>query len=277
MSGKYQLYFFIVVLIFFASCNSREKLEKQADVRLEHIKLLINENSLNAAQIEIDSIHSLYPRLVDKRRIAAALEDTIVRRESARSLAYCDSILPIKQHEADSIQKNFRFEKNEKYQEVGHFVYKTERTENNASRTYLKTYVDENADFYLLSNYCGSKIEHSSVEVSVDDLFAHTDTIDTSSAANHSFTDGGTRWEIVTFKNEADNGVAAFITQYVTKRIKVTLHGKRSYIYYLADSDKKAIFETYHLWVVKKDVARLLKEIKKATNKIEIINTRNKH
>jgi hypothetical protein len=135
----------------------------------------------------------------------------------------------------------------------------------------LKTFVDENADFYLISNYCGGKIEHSSVEVSVNDLFAKTDTIDTSNASNHSFTDAGTRWETVTFKNEADHGLTAFIAQYASERIKVTLRGKKTYTYYLESSDKKAITETYHLWVVKKDAAQLRLEIKKATLKIERI------
>jgi len=276
MQRKIPVILIFVTLALFISCNSRRSEEKKADERLKHIEQLINENALNAAKIEIDSIHLLFPRLVDKRREAQALEDTIVRRESSRTLAYCDSILPVKQHEADSIQRNFRFEKDSNYQEVGNYVYKTQRTENNTNRTYLKTLVDGNADFYLISNYCGGKLEHSSVKVSANDFFANTDTIDTSNAFNHSFIDGGTRWEAVTFKNEADKGVAAFITQYASMRIKVTLYGKKSYVYYLADNDKKAIVETYRLWVVKKDVAKLQEEIKKATIKIERIKAKRK-
>ena len=276
MPRKFQICIILFALIMFISCNSRKAQEQQADERLKHIELLLNEDAYNAAKIEIDSIHLLFPRLIEKRRAAAAFEDTITRRESARTLAYCDSILPIKKLEADSIQENFRFEKNEKYQDLGNFVYKTQRTESNTNRNYLKAFVDENADFYLVSNYCGGKIEHSSVHVSTGDLFAQTDTIDTSNASNHSFTDAGTRWEAVTFKNEADNGVTAFIAQYAGMQIKVTLHGKKSYVYYLANSDKKAITETYHLWVVKKDVVHLQKEIKKATNKINRIKAGSK-
>ena len=261
----------LMILIFLISCDSRQKQEKQADARLKHIEELINQNSFNAAKIEIDSIHLLFPRLVNKRRIASAFADTIARREGVRNLAYCDSILPIKQHETDSIQKNFRFEKDKKYQDVGNYVYKTQQTESNSSRNYLKTYVDENADFYLISNYCGAKIEHTSLEVSGNDLYAHTDTVAVSNAAFHSFNDGGSHWETLTFKNEADKGVAAFIAQNSSVRLKVTLHGKRNYVYYLSDADKKAIVETYHLWVVKRDVDKLQKEIKKATFTIERI------
>ena len=264
MKNIKRIFYFILIFTLFISCNSRKKLEKQADIRLKHIEQLINKNSLNAAKIEIDSFHMLFPRLVSKRRVAAAFEDTILRRESSRSLAYCDSILPFKQHEADSIQRNFRFEKDKIYQETGNYIYKTQKTENNATRIYLKAYVDENADFYLISNYCGSKLDHVTVEAIANDLFAHTDTIDTSNPDYHSFTNEGQRWEVVTFKNDAGKAVAAFISQYFTQQIKVVLHGKKNYSYYLADSDKKAITESYHLWIIKTDVAKLKKEIKKA-------------
>jgi hypothetical protein len=266
MKGIIRNSILLLVLVLLVSCDSRRKQEKLADERLKRIETLINQNSLNAAKIQIDSIHILFPRLVDKRRIAAALADTIARRESTRNLAYCDSILPTKQREADSIQKNFRFEKDKKYQEVGSFIYKTQVTESNVTRTYIKTYVDENADFYMISNYCGGKIEHTSLEVSVNDLYAHTDTLAVSNPAYHSFNDAGSHWETLTFKNEADKGVAAFIAQNMGMRIKVTLHGKKSYVYYLPDADKKAIAATYHLWIVKKDVDKLQKEIKKAQN-----------
>ena len=266
----------ILIISILFSCDSRKAQEENADKRLKHIQELIDQNSYNAAKNEIDSIHTLFPMLVNKRRIAAALSDTVLRRESSRSLAFCDSILPGKIHEMDSIQKNFRFEKDKKYQETGNYVYKTEQTESNATRTYLKTYVDENADFYLVSNYCGGKIEQQSVEVSANELFAHTDTISLSDPNNHRFDDGGSHFESIIFKNESGKTVVEFITQSTSKVLKITLHGKRSYTYYLADADKKAIIETYHLWKVKKDVVQLHKEIKKATLRIMRINNSKK-
>ncbi len=262
---------FLLAVSFFISCDSRKEMEKRADIRLKRIQQLIDQNSLNVAKSEIDSIHLLFPRLVNKRRVAAALEDTILRRESSRTLAYCDSILPSKERETDSIQKNFRFEKDKVYQEIGNFVYKTQKTENNAGRNFLKAYVDENADIYLISNYSGGKLEHTWVEVSLKELSAHTDTIDTSNPSYHSFTDGAQRFEVVTFKNKEDNGVVAFIAQNTAMPLKVTLHGKKNYEYFLDIADKKAITETYHLWIVKKDVVKLRKEIKKATALIDRI------
>ena len=270
LCGKYC--FILLISSVLISCNSRKAKERDADRRLSHIELLIEKKAFNSAKFEIDSIHTLYPMLVEKRRIAAALSDTIIRRESTRSLAYCDSILPSKIHEMDSVQKNFRFEKNAKYQDVGNFVYKTEQTESNANRTYLKTYVDENAEFYLISNYCGSKIEQQSVEVSVGDLFAHTDTISLSDPNNHRYDDGGSHFESIMFKNESGKNVFEFIAQNNSKGLKVTLLGTKKYSYYLSDADRKAIVETYHLWKIKRDVVQLRKEIKKANLRIARIN-----
>jgi len=262
----------LMAFVVLVSCDSRRKQEKLADERLKHIEMLISQNSFNAAKIEIDSVHSLFPRLVNKRRIAAAFADTIARRENSRNLVYCDSILPLKQHEVDSIQKNFRFEKDSKYQDIGNYVYKTQQTESNSNRTYIKTYVDENAEFYLVSNYCGGKIEHTSLDAAANDLSVHTDTLSTSNPAYHSFDDGGVHWETLTFKSSTDKSIPAFIAQNSSARIKITLHGKKKpYVYYLADADKKAITETYHFWIVKKDAVQLQKEIKKAKAIIERI------
>lgn len=266
----------IFCLIIFSACdNSRKKEEKDAVSRLEKVRDYINNNALNQARIELDSIHILYPRLVDKRKTAAELTDTILRIENVRTLAYCDSILPIKQYQLDSIRKNFNFEKNADYQTTGNYIYKTLRIESNIDRIYLRAHVDENADFFLVSSYTGSyKINHTSLKASVNEIFSETENIPVESAMNHSFDNNGVYYEIVTFKNEAAGNIPVFITQFAGDRIKLTLQGSKTYNYYLTDSDKKALAETYNLWVAAKDVQRLELEIKKAQNTINAIDQR---
>ena len=265
----------IISFLIFSSCNSPKKSEKDIERRMNQIENLINENALNTAKIELDSIHILYPRIVAARRIAKTLEDTIIRRENSRTLVYCDSILPIKRHQADSIQKKFRFEKNKIYQTIGNYIYQALRIESNIDRTYLRAYVDENADFYLVSNFAGNyKPNHTSVKASVEDTYAETGKLSLESSMHHSFSDTGINWEIVTFKNELAGNVPVFITQYAKEQIKITLQGKQNYVYYLTELDKKALSETYNLWIAKKDVAMLEREIEKAKAVIERINQR---
>ena len=269
--------FIFCMLIFsvvLSSCNSKEKQEKQADERLKHIEQLISENNYGTAKLEIDSIHILFPRLVSKRKIAVAYRDTIIRRESSRTLAYSNSILPIKQHEFDSIQRDFRFEKNDKYQEFGNYVYKSQITEQNTGRNYLKCYVDENADLYLISNISGNKIEHNAVQLTVNEISIQTDTTKTSKANFHNFSDAGMYWESLTFKNDEESGLTAFITENQKEKIKVNLIGKKKISYYLSEQDKKAIAATYRFWILKKDLKQLQKEIEKATIRIGNIKLR---
>lgn len=273
------MYRFLVLVLsatlMLTSCDlERKRAEKDIARRFGHIETLLHDRALQAARLELDSIHLLYPRMVDARRQAKALDDTITLWESRRTLAYCDSLLPLKQHQADSIQRLFRYEKNEEYEDVGHYVYRALRIESNVDRTYLRAYVDDNADFYLISNFTGDyTLQHTRVKASVGDTYATTDDIGTDSPLNHAFDDGGTHWEIVTFKNETAGNVPVFIAQYAGERIKITLQGKRNYVFYLTDTDKKALAETYNLWVAKKDVALLQHELRKAQATIQRIST----
>jgi hypothetical protein len=273
--NKYIFPFAFLFLIFFCACNSKTKLEKEADARLEHISQLIKTNNWNTAKNEIDSIHALYPRLVEKRKTAQTYKDMIERHEAMRTIVYCDSMLGFKRQEADSLQKMFIFEKNEQYQEYGNFIYKNLIIENNLDRSYLRAEVNENADFFLISYYRGaSKIAHNSLKVSAaNDVFAMTDSIP-ELIFKHSFADDGVRWESVTFKNENASNVGMFIAQHQQENIKVRLLGGHNMAYQLTPNDKKAITETYKLWVVMSDVSRLEREILKSKAKIEYIKKR---
>ena len=269
----FRIFSAVAFVAVFASCNGGESPEKQADKKLLEIEQLITDNDWATARLKIDSIHTLFPRLVDKRKIAVALADTISRRESARMLAYCDSILPVKKAEADSLMKYFRFEKDEKYQEVGNYVYKSQITEQNTGRNYLKCYVDEKANFYLVSNVGGSRINHRNVMVSAGDGFASTENDSVAKGVFHSFTTDGQYFESLTFTN-ADGGIGGFIAANRNEKIKVTLLGSKKIEYQLPETDKKAIAASYHLWLLKKDIMRLEREILKAQVIIGNINLR---
>lgn len=264
---------FIIIAIFLSSCNSREKEEKKADEQLKRIEQLINDGKYNDAKSAIDTIHLLFPKLVNKRKIAVAYKDTIVRRESSAILANSLQILPAKQQEHDSLLKDFKLEKNEKYQQFGNYVYKSQITEQNTSRNYLKFYVDENADLYLTSNVIGNKIEHFAIQLTTNNLSVATDTLNRKGVF-HQFTDEGLYRENLTLKNESDSTLAAFVANNLTQKIKVVLIGKKKFSYYLSDQDKKAIAATYQFWIVKRDLKILQKEIEKATVRIGNIKLR---
>lgn len=276
MTSKILYPVIIVLVVLMSSCSSRARDEKAADKQLQLIQQLIEENNYQAALGSIDSLHHVYPRLVSKRRIAAAFKDTIIRRQSSALLALSDSLLPVKIRQVDSLQKNFRYEKDDKYQEFGNFVYKSQITEQNYSRNYLKYYVDDNADIYLISNVSGTKLNHIGVKVSVGEFFAQTDTTQRSNGDFHNFSDGGNYWESLTFKNECDGGIVSFIVQHQAEKIKVNLFCRKNVSYILNDQDKKAIIATHELWVLKRDLKKLQNDIKGATIRIGQIKLRYK-
>ncbi len=267
--------FTLIMMVFLiASCNSSKKEELKAENQLRIIENLLEKNELNSAKIKIDSFHINFRKLVNKRRIAAAFEDTISRRESHRTLMYCDSLYPIKKKEFDSIAKNFRFEKDTVYQQYGNYIHKTQLTEQNSERNYLKCIVDENAGLNLISNYSGTKIVHKSIEVRSGDFFAVPDTTNNSNILEHYYKNESYYFERVTFKDEAAENVVKFINNNIYTGITVKLKGKTNYQYKLSNTDTKAITDSYHLWIVKKDILRLEQEKQKSKIKINKINAR---
>ncbi len=245
MSSNFKYLFIIVSIFLTTACNYRKQEEKQADTRLENIRKLITANKLNEAKSEIDSIHALFPRLVNKRKIAVALNDSIVLRESYRTIKQCAEILPELKNSFELMQKNFVLQKNEKYEEIGKYVYKTQAGEQNTGRNYLMYEVDEKGDVYLSSRYSGEKINQYALKVEAGGMEATTDVNSKNAGVLHAFVDGEGYYEYLTFKNEAIGSIAEFIHANKSLAIRVTLLGNTNKSYMLQQVDKQAISETY--------------------------------
>lgn len=263
----------LLILIFISfSCNSRKQEEKQADSRLENIRSLISANKLNEAKSEIDSIHALYPRLVNKRKLAVALEDTIILRESYRTLNYCTKVLPELKSSYEQLLKNFVLQKNEKYEEIGKYVYKTQAGEQNTGRNYLKYEVDEKGETYLTSMYSGTKLNQVTIQVSSAGMIATTDTVAKNTGVLHTFNDGERYYEQLTFKNEADGGIAEFIHTNKNITLKVNLRGTKNSNYALQQADKVAISETFKFAQARKLLYKTENDLRIAQQRIGKIN-----
>ncbi len=266
--------FILFIALFVSSCGPSKE-EKAADARLAAIQSLIDNQQYELASQQIDSVHLLYPKLIDKRKLAAALSDTLLRRQSVGNLAYCEKMLPLKIHEQDSLLKKFRYEKNDKYQTYGNFIYKTQVTEQNYDRTYLKCYVDENLDLYLISQCAGSALNHRIVKVSTGDVSVSSDSVNVDTGEFYSFTNDGMYFESMTFVNQKAKDLVTFIADNSDAKIKVELKGKRKLSYMLSDNDKKAIAETFKLWTVMHEVKQMTIEVNKSNKRLLNINNRN--
>lgn len=257
-----------ITVLLFTSCNSRKSEEDAADGKIALIKTLIAENKLNEAKTEIDSLHALYPRLINKRKDAVALKDTIILRESNRTLKYCNKTLPELFKTVKEFEKEFVFKKDEKYENIGKYTYKTQLSEQNTNKSYLACEVDENHDLYLTSKHVGSKLNHYAIKAQANaGLTAQTDSSNNKAGVFHAYNIESNNIEQLTFKNESDGGIIKFIHEYQRMDIKITLIGNKKYNYTLSNTNKEAISKTYAF-------ANALRLLKKTENESRIAQQR---
>ncbi|MDR3704770.1 MAG: hypothetical protein P4L28_02550 [Paludibacteraceae bacterium] len=273
---KVRLIAFPILILLLFSCGSKKLTDKeQAQAHLEIAQKLFKSNKLNAAKIQIDSINKLFPKEVSVRKKANDIFTQIQLIEQKKNLIYADSLFKIRKVTLDSMTRNFSFEKDEKYEDVGNYIYKSQRAENNTGRTYVKALVEETGTFLLSSIYCGAKpIKHFSTKFSVGDLLAETETVPDGSGYNYTYNDNGNTYENVIYRTDANKSIASFVQQNAKKPILVTLTGKSGKkTYTLSEGEKKAISEAYNLSVVSSDVKKLERVINVSKKKIILYET----
>lgn len=261
-----KIVYILTVAVLFISCDNTEK---RARERVARAASMIEAGELNGAKIELDSVHILYPREVAVRREAKYLQDSIIFIEAQRTLAYSDSLLQPLFPQVDDLMKHFKHEKQEKYEDNERYVHQLLPTNRNAQRCFLQCYVNSVFELTLKSYYYGqTEIRHEDVEIS-------NGTVEVRESGHlHSFEAEG--WhEITTLSEKESLTLLAFVSQYKTSRLRVTLYGRRGrYAYYLQDSEKTALEETYQLAVLMKDIHRLEQQMNIARKQIERWQTR---
>lgn len=259
--------------ITLAACNQTEK---EAQARLNNARSMYERNEFFAAKSEIDSIRALYPKEYKVLKEGLTLMRQVELKEAERTIAFCDSLLPIKIEEAEALKKGFNFEKDSVYEEIGNYIWKQQTIERNVQRCYIRSGVNEKGEIYLASVfYGGAPINHTGLKVSTPDgQFAETASIAYDGGVNYRFKDLGKTTEVVTYKGEKGLDAAKFIATNVKERIKAEYTGGKPYTIYIADGDKKAIAATYDLATVLSDLENLIKEKDKSTNRIAYLKNK---
>lgn len=257
----------LVFVSLMASCgNSGE----EAKARLAKAQAMYENNELFAAKNEIDSIRTLYPKEFDVLKETLSLMRLVETKENERTIAFCDSLLPVKQQELEVLKKDFILEKDSLYEETGNYIWKQQTIEKNINRSYVRSGVNEKGEMYLASVYFGgSPINHTSMKLSTKDgMFAETGIVPYDGGLNYRFKDLGNTTEVVTYKAEKGEEAIKFISSNEKERIKVEYTGGKPYTIYLADGDKKAIVTTYAFAIVLSDINRMTKEKEKSERRL---------
>ncbi len=247
-------HFFILscILLILIACQPSD--EECATALIVEAQELVSDGQWRQARIVLDSVHATYPREVAQRRLAKSLEDSIVYLEARKTLAYADSILPPLLEQSDELLKQFKYEKDEAYEDHGRYVHRLLNTSSNTSRNFLQAYVRDDRRTIVKSYYYGSfAVKQRHITLSAEGEEIHF------SGNNHSFETEG--WhEIMTFEDEVALSLLNFVCTHVNSRIRVCGTGEKpthTWAYYLNDKEKDALTQTYQLGFLMSDILRL--------------------
>lgn len=200
----------------------------------------------------------------EQRRQEKRQQDSLSLAAQEKSYAYYDSLhtalLPV----ADSLLKEFRYEKNEPYEAYGHYTHKLLRTTANTQRNYIQASIRDNGTIDLKCFYYGDKaIGFESVTLSVDSLQ------DRFVGSAHAFEVEG--WhETLTLSAEDALRLLHFVDSYspaaavaqqgngTAPRIRICYEGTKSRaVWYITKNDAQALMSTYRLGVIMQDICQL--------------------
>ena len=266
--------YYVACLALALALTGCDNAKREAQERLEKARTYYENNDFFAARSEIDSLRAQYPKEIEALKEALTLMRQVDLKEAERNIAFCDSLMPIRLHEADSLKAGFTFEKDSAYEEIGNYIWKQQTIERNVQLCYVRCGVDENGEMYLASVYYGGHpIDHTSIKLSTPEgLYAETASIPYDGGVNYHFKDMGSTTEVVTYKGTNGQDAIKFIYDHAQERIRVEYKGGKPYIIYMAEADKKALVATYNLATALTDIHRMVETKRKALKRIAYLN-----
>lgn len=266
--------YYVACLALALALTGCDNAKREAQERLEKARTYYENNDFFAARSEIDSLRAQYPKEIEALKEALTLMRQVDLKEAERNIAFCDSLMPIRLHEADSLKAGFTFEKDSAYEEIGNYIWKQQTIERNVQRCYVRCGVDENGEMYLASVYYGGHpIDHTSIKLSTPEgLYAETASIPYDGGVNYHFKDMGSTTEVVTYKGTNGQDAIKFIYDHAQERIRVEYKGGKPYVIYMAEADKKALVATYNLATALTDIHRMVETKRKALKRIAYLN-----
>ena len=262
---------FIFLLILTVSCNQQK--EKTAEDFLQSAQRLQQSGSFTDAKLQIDSIHILFPKDVQTRRMAQRLLLEIELVEFVQSLEFLQNEWAKNNAVVDSLSSRFVLQKDEKYQTEGSFVHKSQASENTLMRTMLKAFVAENGQASFSCTVVGqSPCAFDAVRISAGDVFVETAPIAEDGAFNRTFNDGLHHWRTIMFRNE--NDAIALIAQNTDKNVKISALGRCRTSFDMPRADRLAFKDAYFFSMALSEITRLKSEISKAERMVERLQER---
>lgn len=255
------LFLFSFLTLFFASCSDSP--EDKANTLLSEAREAVAVNDFSKARELIDSLRSAYPKAVETRKKALLFVDSLELSASKYELKMADSLYAIKSSELESMKKEFVFEKDEKYQTVGHYISPNQNNKNTRTAS-IRAQVNEEGLMVLISTLKGKKLSHKSISIAIP-TGEHAETPQCFSHLTHSV-NGYT--EESSYKIGEDGGVTQFIAD-MPGTMTVTYKGEKSnFKNQLSPTDKFAIKHCYILYLKFAETKELREKKEKLSLKV---------
>jgi hypothetical protein len=253
-----------IFFISLFSCGPGD--EDKARVKLNLAKTLLEKQDTISALLQLDSISRLYPEAVYSINAAKNLSNEVNFDLLQKREIELDS-LKVK---IANLENSFVKEKTE-FDRYTQYIHKRQTFQRAWDRSYIQVHLDELGNIYLSSNYHGkNSLNHVALRVYDGDDDAKTDTIPLNNPNNHHSDFMEAKWEKVSYRSGADNGVIEFIANNTDRRLKAVFIGNEYYYIILEDYDKIAVRDALALSKATKQKLKLESQIQSLQNKVNI-------
>lgn len=257
-----RIFFIVLIATLLFSCGKSEK--ELAAERLALAKNVYQKGDTTQALQQLDTIQLKYKSAIQ----------TLVEADQFKKKIYGDLFYQ-KQDEMDSLkvkleklEAKFVKEKTD-FDRYTQYVHKRQQFERRWDKSFIQIHLDERGELYISSNYYGDQwLEHTGLRVYDQDLQAKTEVVELDNVLNHRSDFMETKWEKVSYRDGADNGVIAFIAEHADRNLKAVFLGSRYYYIILEEYDKQAVKDALALSKLLKQKAKLEQEIKSLQSKV---------
>ena len=256
---------FVIIGLLTGCGQSRKEIASQ---KLDEAIQLRDSGQYNLAKLKLDTIINNFNDLTEEAAFAIRMLDEIKLMEQQRNLQYLDSMIAVKEKELEPLLKNFI--RSDEYGSQPILIHKRQRPENSYNRTFIRAHLDTKGEFYISSRYYGTSwIKHNQIKVYHAGESVTSEVVPQDGFNNRRFQDGDSKWEIVSYKDGADNGIINFIASNVDKPLKVQFIGEKYYYIVMEQFDKEAIRDGYETSFVLQEMAGLREEKRQVKQQIE--------
>jgi hypothetical protein len=257
-----RVFFVILLSSLLFSCGKSEK--ELAAEKLQLAQSLYESGDTTDALMQLDTIQQFYKGAIQTVVDASQFEKKIYADLLYRAQDEMDS-LNVK---LEKLEGRFVTEKTE-FDRYTQYIHKRQQFKGRWDKSFIQIHLDERGDLYISSNYYGDKwLNHVALRVYDNDLQAKTDTVPLENVLNHHSDFLDTKWEKVSYRNGADNGVIEFIAQHADRNLKAVFLGTRYYYIILETYDKQAIKDALALSKALKSKAKLEQKIQSLQSKV---------